>query len=305
MTRQHPAHASLPHPRWTLASLTVLTVVAGVLLATSSSAASVGAESIEAPSRGIVAERSFESAALGRTMPYVLYLPPGYERDETTRYPVLYMLHGLGGTHLTEWLAYGLLERADALIQAGTIQPLIIALPEGEASYWVDHADGGPAWGAYTARDVVAEIDAVARTIQSPCARAIGGNSMGAHGAMQLALNYPRVFGVVGAHSPTLRTREASLAYFGDEAHFSAHDPRSLMATRWAAAQGLHWFIDIGEDDPWLPATTALHEEMLRMRIPHEFEVRPGPHDNPYWISQLDQYLVRYDSALRATRAGC
>jgi S-formylglutathione hydrolase FrmB len=211
----------------------------------------------------------------------------------------------MGGNHTIEWLAYGLLDRADQLTRAGVIRPMIIVLPEGEKSYWVDHADGGPAWGAYVAEDMVAEIDSTLRTIASPCARAIGGNSMGAHGAMQLALTHPDVFSVVGAHSPTLRDHDDSLPYFGDEAYFAQHDPRTLVRTQTAAARRLRWFVDIGDKDPWLPAALDFHAELLELQIPHDFKVSPGPHDNEYWIGQQNRYLVEYSGALGTNQGGC
>ena len=62
---------------------------------------------------------------------------------------------------------------------------------------WVDHTNGGPKWGQYTAQDVVAEIDATWRTVPGRDHRAIGGLSMGAQGALQLAMRYPDVFGRV------------------------------------------------------------------------------------------------------------
>lgn len=283
------------------ASLALLTAVVFMRLASPPTVA----ESESTPSAALVAEHTFNSAALRRTMPYTLYLPAGYSSDEAKRYPVLYMLHGLGGSHTIEWQAYGLLERADQLAEAGTIQPMIIVLPEGESSYWVDHADGTGAWGAYVAQDLVATIDASARTIAKPCARAIGGNSMGGHGAMQLALTYPKVFGIVGAHSPTLRQYEARLPYFGDPTYFAEHDPKTLFATRWAAAQRLRWFIDIGDRDPWLPAVEDLHAEMQRLQIPHDLEVMPGPHQNEYWIGNIDRYLTQYDSAFKDNEPHC
>src|SRR2546422_915339 len=82
------------------------------------------------------------SPALNRTMPYLVYLPPGYESG-ARRYPVLYMLHGNSGSY-EEWAAYGLIGRADDMIMAGEIQPLIIVLPQGDYSYWVNLVDGGP-----------------------------------------------------------------------------------------------------------------------------------------------------------------
>jgi len=88
-------------------------------------------------------------------MSYLAYQPPGYEASSPARYPVLYMLHGSGGGY-TEWASYGLLVAADHLMQRGEIPPFLIVLPEGDRAYWVDHANGGPAWGTYMAREVVA-----------------------------------------------------------------------------------------------------------------------------------------------------
>jgi len=139
--------------------------------------------------------RSFASGLLGRAMSYYLYQPPGYEASSPARYPVLYMLHGSGGGS-TEWASYGLLVEADRLMQRGEIPAFLIVLPEGDRAYWVDHANGGPAWGTYMAREVVAEIEGHFRVRVGRAHRAIGGLSMGAHGALQLALNFPETFGV-------------------------------------------------------------------------------------------------------------
>ena len=78
-------------------------------------------------------------------MPYLVFLPPGYDSDRAARFPALYMLHGLGGD-LTEWTEYRIFEEADALIRAGEIPPLLIVLPEGGQSYWVD-TPAAPAGG--------------------------------------------------------------------------------------------------------------------------------------------------------------
>lgn len=122
-------------------------------------------------------DRTFFSATLGRAMPYFVYLPVGYA-ESGTRYPVLYMLHGYGGSN-TEWIGYGLPETADHMMNAGEIPPMIIVLPQGDQAYWVNHANGGERWGDYTARDVVQQIDATYRTIPDAPHRAVGGLSMG------------------------------------------------------------------------------------------------------------------------------
>src|SRR5438093_9810425 len=109
------------------------------------------------------------------------------------------MLHGLGGSD-AEWRTYGIFDTAERLIRGGELVPMIIVLPEGGRAYWVDHAaTDKEAWGRYMAKDVVADVDAHFHTLAEATDRAIGGDSMGAHGALQLAMNYPGTFSVVGA----------------------------------------------------------------------------------------------------------
>src|ERR1700730_8916472 len=81
-----------------------------------------------APSPSRVESDNFFSPALGQTMPYFVYLPNGYDSSSPTRYPVLYMLHGSGGSN-TEWQGYGLFSTADQLIGSGATAPVIIVLP--------------------------------------------------------------------------------------------------------------------------------------------------------------------------------
>lgn len=230
-------------------------------------------------------------------MPYFVYLPPDYQAASPTRYPVLYMLHGMGG-HNTEWATHGLLVEADRLMQLGKVPPFLIVLPQGDQGYWVDHANGGPAWGSYVAREVVAEIDGHFRTRVDPAHRGIGGASMGAHGALQLALNFPGTFGVVGAHTPVLRTYAEAPSYFGGPAYFVEHSPVTLVRERVDAARGLVIWIDIGAQDPWLAKALAFHRELMALRVAHEWHVYPGEHSGLYWGAHVSDYLHFYGSAL-------
>src|SRR5882762_9305951 len=68
-----------------------------------------------APTTPDVQKLAFTSQALGRSMPYAIYLPPDYATG-TRRYPVLYMLHGMSGSN-QEWSSYGLADRADKMIR--------------------------------------------------------------------------------------------------------------------------------------------------------------------------------------------
>jgi enterochelin esterase-like enzyme len=245
-----------------------------------------------------VVQAQLSSDAVGQTLPYLVYLPPGYDSDSAARYPVLYMLHGLGGSD-SEWYSDGMFDTADRLIRSGEIQPLIIVLPEGEQAYWMDHANGGPKWGRYVAHDLVAEIDGRYRTLGDRPHRAIGGMSMGGHGALQLAMNNPDVFSVVGAHSFALRRHDTAPPYFGDQAYFDAHDPVALFKSQPATARSFTLWLDVGTDDSWRPADEAFHNQLTDEGITHAWHEYSGGHEDAYWSAHTADYLRFYATALR------
>ncbi len=266
--------------------------------------------------KGRLESHTFSSAVLstvpgrGRTMPYLAYLPPGYDRNLNARYPVTYLLHGGGGTD-TEWADYGLVDAADRLMGSGTIPPFIIVLPQGDQEYWVDHVvdravgANGERWGTYTAHEVVAEIDTRFRTIARPAGRAIGGLSMGGHGAFQLSLNFPGIWSVVGAHSPALRPFGDAPTYLGAGAEFAARDPFALIRSKVGIARTLTYWIDTAESDPWFTQVAALHLELETLGIAHEWHPFPGGHDAAYWGGHLEDYLRYYAGALCRDRSAC
>jgi enterochelin esterase-like enzyme len=248
------------------------------------------------PSAGRVLQETFWSAALNRSMPYNIYLPPGYDEDVYSRYPVVYLLHGLGGNQ-DSWLDHGIVQQANDLIAAREIPPLIIVAPAGDRGYWVDHANGGPRYGSYISRDLISFIDKEYRTFAHRDFRAIGGISMGGHGALQLALNNPSTFGVVGAHSVALRRKEQAFDFFGDRQYFEAHDPVTLCQKDQGQARQLLIWLDIGANDHWYGAAKSFHELLVAQRIPHSWQVYDGGHDPSYWRRQLPDYLRFYGQA--------
>jgi enterochelin esterase-like enzyme len=243
---------------------------------------------------------SFQSKALGREMAYMAYLPPGYDASKH-RYPTLYLLHGVGSPEAygpEEWLGYSLTETMDRMLAAELIEPMIMVLPTGDQSYWMNHA-GGPRWGDYVAQDLVKHVDATFRTDARREKRAIGGLSMGGHGAVQLAYNHADVFSVAGAHSPTLRPFETSPEFFGDPAYFAKHDPISLARSGQSARRVLTW-IDVGAQDEWLSGAQTLRDALVARKAPLEFRVLEGEHEGWYWQYYLPEYLHFYSRALYA-----
>ena len=257
--------------------------------------------SADALGPGRLVSGSFRSAALGRTMPYTVYLPTGYDADAGTRFPTLYLLHGGGGSR-REWIDYGAVTAADALITAREIPRMVIVFPQGDEEYWVDHIvsriDDGAKWGTYLAKEVVPEIDAKFRTLAEPRGRAIGGSSMGGHGAMQLALNFPGIWSAIGAHSPSLRPVGDAPTYLGTGAEFAARDPYALIGAKPALARSYRWWIDAGDADPWIAATRQIHEELSALGIAHEWHEWPGDHSAAYWSAHIPDYLRWYGSVL-------
>ncbi|HEV2124934.1 MAG TPA: alpha/beta hydrolase-fold protein [Chloroflexota bacterium] len=245
---------------------------------------------------------TFFSRSLAKEVTYLAWVPPGYGSSNQS-YPSLYLLHGVGGEAgfgVEEWLGYALTEDLERMLALGLIEPMIVILPQGDQSYWMNHADGGPKWGDFVAVDLVKHVDATFRTIPSRERRAIGGLSMGGHGALQLALNHPDTFAIAGAHSPTIRPFEESPEFFGDQQWFAKHDPLSLVQATNAASRLLTW-IDIGEEDRWLPGTLALRDALAAKRATLEFRVMEGEHEGWYWQYYLPEYLSFYSKALHAT----
>jgi S-formylglutathione hydrolase FrmB len=239
---------------------------------------------------------TFYSPALDRDMAYDVYLPPGYA-TEGRRYPVLYMLHGAGGSK-DEWPAYGLVNDVDRSITSKDISPLIVVLPQGDIGYWVNWPDGGPRWADYVVRDLRRQVDATFRTLPDASHRAVGGLSMGGAGALQLAFNHPDTFGVAGAHSPSLHVDDGTFsAVYGTGSDFVQREPMDL-AVAAPDIDTLRVWIDVGQDDPWLERDEILHQRLLDRGIAHNWSVLPGGHDGDYWTENLPAYLRFYDSVL-------
>lgn len=251
--------------------------------------------------RGTFRNMEFFTPSLEKEMPYFVYLPPDYE-SEGRRYPVLYMLHGNSGSY-EEWLAYGLIDTVDRMIVAREILPVIIVLPQGDYSYFVNLADGGPRYADYVGRDLVRHVEATYRVLPGPTHRAIGGLSMGASGALVNAFRNPRVFGIVGAHSPSLPVDDDTRPFLGSGRDFQQRDP-VLLASRAPGIEQLTIWIDIGDQDDWFDRTLQLHEALDARGVPHEFHTFPGDHDGDYWATHIPDYLRFYDRALNPDRRG-
>lgn len=261
--------------------------------------------------RSQLLEAGMHSEIIGRDLPIAIYLPPGYFDSQRT-YPVLYMLSGFEGDY-HEWINWGLCDATERLVRGGQIQPMIVVFPQGDKSWWFNHApppDGdGMRWGDYVWKDVVAYVDKNYRTIQDPASRAIGGLSAGGQSALMLAMTHPDVFGIVGAHSPSFRGADGSVPEFGSWDYFNQYDPFWLL-DHTDGAQRLKLWIDVaGGDYQWRNCNPppspqrcieVFHSLLDAKGIQHAWHDQwPGIHDNYYWSAHLVDYLAWYSSVLK------
>lgn len=135
-----------------------------------------------------------------------VYLPPDY-KESRQRYPVIYFLHGMVWTDSSTMLDIHFDRLLDAAIFHKEIPPVILVLPDASTTYggsWYTNSALTGNWTDFIARDVVNYVDQHYRTIANRNSRGLSGISMGGHGALKVAMLYPKVFGAVYAMTPAV-----------------------------------------------------------------------------------------------------
>ncbi len=131
-----------------------------------------------------------------------IYLPPGYNTQLNKKYPVIYWLHGFGGTKNTGDTGWDkdLINTVSKLISSGSVKPVIIVMPDGSnrfgGSMYTNSISTGN-WEDFIAYELPDYIDANYRTIAKSQSRGIAGHSMGGYGAIKIAMKHPDIFSAV------------------------------------------------------------------------------------------------------------
>ena len=232
------------------------------------------------------AYKIFHSKTIQADVNYLVYLPPDYEQQQTTRYPVLYELPASGQT--TKGGAE-IVRRVDQGIRAGRISPMIIVLVNGLRgnTMYCDSRDGRYPLETVIVKDLVPHVDAAYRTVASREGRGLDGFSMGGFGAAHLGLKYPDVFGVLSIMAPPLLGPELTqqlpkqawsrlfpTAMAGDPDYFRANDPFTLVEKNAGKLRDRTVIRIVAhmEDQQWLwPQCEKLHKLMAQHMIQHEF----------------------------------
>ena len=197
----------------------------------------------------------------GRERRMTIYTPAGYEQGKG-RYPVLYLLHGMGGDE-DAWSATGrVAEIMDNLIAEGKAEAMIVVMTNGCTKHvsapgyshegmWRPYMSGSMD-GSFEAMfpSIVEWVDDHYRTKAKKAHRAIAGLSMGGFHSMQISKEYPAMFEYVGLFSAAIfRGKEGVETYANTEAKLKRQFQEGIK---------LYW-IGIGKDD-------FLYDENVRYR---------------------------------------
>jgi enterochelin esterase-like enzyme len=221
----------------------------------------------------------YQSKTVGSIRTTLIYLPPGYDKNK--KYPVLYLLHGIGGDEF-EWLHNGQPDVIlDNLYADKKIAPMIVVLPNGRAMK-DDRAEGnvyGPekaaAFGTFEQdllKDLIPFIESKYPVIKNRESRAVAGLSMGGGQSLNFGLGNLDTFAWIGGFSSAPNTKT----------------PVELIPnpTETAKKLKLLW-ISCGNEDGLISFSQRLHQYCKENSVPHIWHVEPGKHEFPVWKSDL------------------
>ncbi|MBS1726357.1 MAG: esterase family protein [Armatimonadetes bacterium] len=224
----------------------------------------------------------YESKSVGTTRKLVVYTPPGY--DETKKYPVLYLLHGIGGTE-REWLDSGAVNVVlDNLYADKKIVPMIVVMPNGRAQA-NDRAEGdvfktAPAFGVFDKDllgSVIPFIESKYPVIADRDHRAMAGLSMGGGQSLDFGLANTDTFGWVGGFSSAPNTF-----------------PPAKLVSDPDKAKTLHFlWVSCGDKDGLIGISQGVHKYLKEKGVPHIWHVDSGAHEWPVWKNDLYLFTQR------------
>jgi enterochelin esterase-like enzyme len=270
-------------------TLTVLASVAPALAQSGGGAEDDTAEKFPAPpdefdarrdgiDRGKLETVEYDSATVGATRRARVYTPPGYTKDN--KYPVLYLLHGIGGDE-HEWARGGVPDVIlDNLFADRKAVPMIVVMPNGRASQNVTARDPiprqSPAFAAFEEElltDLIPFIEETYSVKSDRGSRAVAGLSMGGGQALNFGLGNLDTFAWVGAFSAAPNTRRP--ADLLTDLAGAAEKPRLL-------------YVACGERDGLFRISRGVHAALEEKGVPHVYRVTPGGgHDFRVWKSDL------------------
>jgi enterochelin esterase-like enzyme len=227
--------------------------------------------------RGNLEMIEYDSKTVGATRKMQVYTPPGYTKDK--KYPVLYLLHGIGGDE-TEWQRFATPDvLLDNLIADDKAVSMIIVMPNGRAQK-NDRAEGNvfaaaPAFAAFEQdliQDVIPTIESRYSTYTNRENRALAGLSMGGGQSLNFGLTHLDIFAWVGGFSSAPNTKP----------------PAELVPDPAVAREELKLlWLSCGNKDGLIRISQDVHAYLKEKNVPHVWHVDSNGHDPTHWRNNL------------------
>lgn len=229
-------------------------------------------------SHGKIDTVTYESKTVGTQRKALVYTSPGFKKG--TQYPVLYLLHGIGGDE-KEWFRNGTPQIIlDNLYAQGKLTPMIVVLPNGRAMK-DDRATGDimakdkvEAFATFEKdllNDLIPFIEKKYPVKKDRKNRAIAGLSMGGGQSLNFGLGNIDKFAWVGGFSSAPNTKE----------------PQQLLPDPAKAKELKLLWISCGDQDRLMSFSKRTSDYLTQNNIPHIFYVEPGGHDFKVWKNDL------------------
>ncbi|MCX2574114.1 alpha/beta hydrolase [Pedobacter sandarakinus] len=234
------------------------------------------------------------SKSMHKTIKATVVLPEKYRVG--TGLPVLYLLHGAGGNY-KDWIS-----KVPAIKGYADQYKMIIVCPDGNQSSWYFDSpiDSTYRYDTYVSKELVEIIDRKYSTIANRKGRAITGLSMGGHGALYLGIKHQDVFGAMGSMSGGVDIKPFPNGWdlpkrLGAYSEFPQNwKDNSVVDLVGLIKPQLGIIIDCGTNDFFYGVNEHLHQELLRLKIPHDYTSRPGGHSWEYWANSIKYHMVYF-----------
>ena len=226
-----------------------------------------------------------------------IYTPPGYENGKD-KYPVFYLLHGMGGDE-EAWINLGRTSQIlDNLIASGKAKPMIVVMPNGNVIQ--EAAPGESSLGLYKPgmqldgtmdgqfeaafKDVIKFVESRFRVIPRKSDRAVAGLSMGGFHALHISRYYPNTFDYIGLFSAAIMTDERQASnpvYAGFDKTLQAQKDNGYK---------LYW-IGIGKTDFLYKANAEYRQKLDKIQMPYVYRESEGGHTWTNWRLYLTEFV--------------
>jgi enterochelin esterase-like enzyme len=224
----------------------------------------------------------YDSKTVGSKRKMNVYTPPGYSKEK--KYPVLYLLHGIGGDE-TEWERFAtpdVLE--DNLLADGKAVPMIIVMPNGRAEA-DDHPKDdafrhAPAFAKFEddlLKDVIPTIESRYSVESDREHRALAGLSMGGGQSLNFGLAHLDTFAWIGGFSSAPNTKA----------------PAQLLSDPDQAKKLRLLWLSCGNKDGLIGISQGVHAYLKEHDVPHVWNVDSNAHDPTHWRNNLYYFLQK------------